>query len=206
MLTLGVLGSGGGTNCQAVLDAIGAGRLDARVGCVVSDVESAYILERARAAGCPAYYVDCAPFKTKLDGEAEARVLALLEKHGVDFVVLAGFMRMVKGGLIGAYAGRMVNIHPALLPAFPGLESWRQALEYGVKVAGCTVHFVDAGMDTGPIIAQRTVPVLEGDTPEALHERIQAEEHRAFPEVLQWIAAGRVTVEGRRVAVASPSS
>ena len=203
MLTLGVLGSGSGTNAQAILDAIEDGRLKARVGCVVSDVENAVILDRARKAGIPAIYVDCAPFKTKLDGEAQSRVIGILKDHGVDYVVLAGFMRMVKGGLISAYLNRIINIHPALLPAFPGLHSWTQALEYGAKVAGCTVHFVDEGMDTGPIICQRVVPVLEGDTPERLHKRIQVQEHLAYTEALGWIAGGRVTVDGRRVSVAA---
>jgi phosphoribosylglycinamide formyltransferase-1 len=203
MLTLGVLGSGGGTNAQAILDAIQGGQLDARVACVISDVEDAGILDRARSGGIPALFVDCAPFRTKLDGEAEARVVELLRGHGVDYVVLAGFMRMVKGGLIAAYPNRILNIHPALLPAFPGLESWAQALEYGAKLAGCTVHFVDEGMDTGPIICQRAVPVLDEDTPETLHERIQVQEHLAYPEALRWIAEGRVSLDGRRVRVAA---
>jgi phosphoribosylglycinamide formyltransferase-1 len=146
-------------------------------------------------------YVDGAPFRTKLDGEAEERVVSVLREHGADFVVLAGFMRMVKTGLMEAFPGRVVNIHPSLLPAFPGLASWKQALDYGAKVAGCTVHFIDEGMDTGPIILQRTVPVLDDDTPETLHARIQEQEHEAYPQALQWIAQGRVRVEGRRVYV-----
>lgn len=201
MLSLGILGSGKGTNMQAILEAIRAGRLDARVACVISDVADAYILERARQNGIPAEYVDCAPFKTKLDGEAERKVLELLRRHGADFVVLAGFMRMIKAGLLAAYPNRIVNIHPALLPAFPGLEAWKQALDYGVKITGCTVHFVDAGMDTGPIILQRAVPVYDDDTPQTLHARIQEQEHIVYPMALQWIAEGRVRIEGRRVIV-----
>jgi len=201
MLSIGILGSGKGSNAQHIIDAIKAKRLDARIVCVVSDVPNAYILERARQNGIRAEYVDCAPFKTKLDGEAERKVIDTLKRHGADFVVLAGFMRMLKGGLLSAFPGRIVNIHPALLPAFPGLESWKQALNYGAKVTGCTVHFVDAGMDTGPIIVQRAVPVLDNDTPETLHARIQEQEHIAYPQALQWIAEGRVSVVGRRVLV-----
>ncbi|MBN1270263.1 MAG: phosphoribosylglycinamide formyltransferase [Kiritimatiellae bacterium] len=201
MLSLGILGSGKGSNMQSIIDAIDAGKLDARVVCVISDVEDAFILERARQRGIPAEFVDCAPFKTKLDGKAEQRVIALLQKHNADFIALAGFMRMVKGGLLAAFPHRMVNIHPALLPAFPGLQSWKQAVDYGAKVSGCTVHFVDAGMDTGPIIIQRSVPVRDDDTPETLHARIQEQEHIAYPMALQWIAQGCVRVEGRRVVI-----
>ncbi len=198
-LTLGVLGSGRGSNLQSILDAIAAGTLSARVACVIADYEDAFILERARRIGIPAFVVDGAPFKTKLDGEAQQRVIQLLQQHGVDTVVLAGFMRMVKPGLLEAFPQRVLNIHPSLLPAFPGLQAWRQALEYGAKVAGCTVHFVDAGMDTGPIILQKTVPVLDDDTPETLHARIQEQEHLAYPEALRLLASGRLVVEGRRV-------
>jgi len=201
MLSIAVLGSGKGSNCQSIIDAIQAHRLDARIVCVVSDVKDAFILERARQNGIPAEYIDCSPFKTKLDGEAEKKVIDLLHRRGANFIALAGFMRMVKPGLLRAFAGRIVNIHPALLPAFPGLESWKQALDYGAKVAGCTVHFVDEGMDTGPIILQKAVPVLDGDTPQTLHARIQEQEHFAYPEALQLIAAGRIRIEGRRVVV-----
>lgn len=203
MLNLGVLGSGRGSNLQSVLDAIAAGRLDARVAVVLADVADAFILERARRAGIPALAIDGAPFKTKLDGAAEQQVIATLRAHQVDTVVLAGFMRMVKPGLLAAFPNRVLNIHPALLPAFPGLAAWKQALDYGARVAGCTVHFVDAGMDTGPIIVQRTVPVLTDDTAESLHARIQEQEHLAYPEALALLAAGRLRVEGRRVHISS---
>jgi len=201
MLKLGVLGSGRGSNLQAMLEAIDAGTLEARVVSVIADVREAHILERARRRGIPAHFIDCAPFKTKLDGEAEQKVIRALREDGADFVALAGFMRMVKQGLLTAFAGRIVNIHPSLLPAFPGLKSWQQAVEYGVKVSGCTVHFVDAGMDTGPILVQRTVPVLADDTPEALHARIQEQEHLAYPEALQLVASGRARIEGRAVRI-----
>ncbi len=201
MLSIAILGSGNGSNCQSILDAVQERRLDARVVCVLSDVPDAFILERARRAGVPAYPVDCRPFRTKLDGAAEQSVLGLLREHGAQVVALAGFMRMIKRGLLDAFPRRVVNIHPSLLPAFPGLESWKQALEYGARVTGCTVHFVDEGMDTGPIILQRSVPILEDDTPESLHARIQVEEHLAYPQALQWLAEGRVSIEGRRVKV-----
>lgn len=199
LLKLGVLGSGSGSNMQSVLDAIQAGTLNAEIRLVLSDVADAKILDRAQRHGLPCEWLDCAPFKTKLDGEAERRCISLLKERGVDTVILAGFMRIVKPGLLNAFPLRVLNIHPALLPAFPGLQAWKQALEYGAKVAGCTVHFVDAGTDTGPIIVQKSVPVLEEDTPETLHARIQTEEHKAYPEALRLISEGRLRIEGRRV-------
>jgi phosphoribosylglycinamide formyltransferase 1 len=203
MLSIAILGSGKGSNAQSIIDAIAAGTLDARIVCVLADVPDAYILERARQHGIPAEFIDCAPFKTKLDGDAERRVVAALKRYGADTIVLAGFMRIVKAGLLEAFPSRILNIHPALLPAFPGLHSWKQALDYGAKVAGCTVHLVDAGTDSGPIIVQKVVPVLDGDTPESLHARIQEQEHVAYPEALRLIAEGRVRIEGRRVVVKS---
>jgi len=200
-LRLGVLGSGSGSNMQSLLDAIADGRLDATLACVISDVPAARILERAHNHQVPGFYLDPAPFKTKLDGAAEQRVMETLRAHHVDTVVLAGFMRMVKPGLLRAFPHRVLNIHPALLPAFPGVHAWEQALTHGARVTGCTVHFVDEGMDTGPIIVQRAVPVLPGDTPATLHARIQAQEHLAYPEALQLLAQGRLRVTGRRVEV-----
>lgn len=199
MVRIAVIGSGRGSNFQSILEAVRDGRLSADISCVLSDHADAFILERARRAGIPAIYVDPAPFRTKLDGAAEERVVDILREHGVEVVVLAGFMRMVKQKLLSAFPRRIVNIHPSLLPAFPGLEVWRQALEYGAKISGCTVHFVDEGMDTGPIIAQRAVPVFDEDTAETLHARIQEQEHKLYPAVLQWIAEQRLRVEGRRV-------
>jgi phosphoribosylglycinamide formyltransferase-1 len=187
-LRIAVLGSGKGSNCRSILDAIEAGTLNARIVCVLSDVEDAYILERARQHGIPTAFISGAPFKTKLAGDAEQRYLAELRRHGTEAIALAGFIRMLKKDFLDAFRGRIVNIHPSLLPAFPGLESWKQALAYGVKVTGCTVHFIDAGMDTGPIILQRAVPVLDDDTPDTLHARIQVEEHKAYPEALRILA------------------
>ncbi|MEG1552317.1 MAG: phosphoribosylglycinamide formyltransferase [Kiritimatiellia bacterium] len=200
-LKLGILGSGAGSNMQSILDAIESGALDAEIVCVLADVEGAKILERAARHGIPAHYVSCEPFKTKLEGAAEAEYIRLLRSYNVDTVVLAGFMRIVKPGLLTAFSHRVLNIHPALLPAFPGLHSWTQALEYGAKVAGCTVHFVDAGTDSGPIIVQKCVPIEEGDTPETVHARIQVQEHIAYPEALQYLAAERLHLQGRRVII-----
>ena len=200
-LNLGVLGSGAGSNMQSIVDAIAAGELDAEVKLVLADVPGAKILDRAERHGIPCRYLDCAPWKTKLEGPAEEECIRLLKEAGVDTVVLAGFMRIVKPGLLAAFPNRVINIHPALLPSFPGVHGWTQALEYGCKVAGVTVHFVDAGTDTGPIIVQKAVPVLEDDTPETLHARIQVQEHLAYPEALRIIASGRYAIDGRRVRI-----
>jgi phosphoribosylglycinamide formyltransferase-1 len=200
-LRIGILGSGGGSNAQSIFDAIAEKRLDAKVVCVLADVPDAYILERARKNGIPAEYLDPAPFKTKLDGDAEAAYIRTLQHYGANVIALAGFMRIVKTGLLSAFPSRILNIHPALLPAFPGVAAWKQALDYGAKIAGCTVHFVDAGTDTGPIILQRQVPVLAGDTPETLHARIQQQEHLAYPEALQLLAQGRIRTGGRHVKI-----
>lgn len=200
-LQLGVLGSGSGSNMQSIVDAIEAGTLDADIRLVLADVPDAKILERARRHSIPCEYLDCAPWKTKLEGPAEDKCIEMLKAAGVDTVVLAGFMRIVKPKLLSAFPDRVLNIHPALLPAFPGVHSWAQALEYGCKVAGVTVHFVDAGTDSGPIIVQKAVEVLEDDTPESLHARIQVQEHIAYPEALNIIASGRYRIEGRRVVI-----
>jgi phosphoribosylglycinamide formyltransferase-1 len=168
---------------------------------VISVVEDAYARERARKHGVPAVYIPPGKFKTKLEPEIEAQYVRVLTEHGVDLVCLAGFMRILGSCLIGEFRGRILNIHPALLPAFPGLEAQRQAWEYGAKVAGCTVHFVDEGIDTGAIIIQRAVPVLDDDDWHTLADRILEQEHKALPLAVQLIAEGRVTVEGRRARI-----
>ena len=200
-LKLGVLGSGAGSNMQSIVDAIAAGTLDAEIRIVLADVADAKILDRARRHGIPCQYLDCAPWKTKLEGPAEDRCIEILRAAGVDTVVLAGFMRIVKPKLLAAFPNRVLNIHPALLPSFPGVHGWTQALDYGCKVAGVTVHFVDAGTDSGPIVVQKAVPVLEDDTPETLHARIQVQEHVAYPEALGIVASGNYRIEGRRVRI-----
>lgn len=202
MIKLGVLGSGAGTNFEEIAKKIAAGEIkNAEIAVVISDVRDAKILEKAEKMGLKALYLPADDFKTKLDGPQEAEYIRVLKENGVDYVILAGFMRMVKKGLLEAFPMKVVNIHPALLPAFPGLESWKQALDHGAKLAGCTIHFVDAGMDSGPIITQSAVPVLDDDTPQSLHARIQEQEHIWFPKVIGWLAEGRVSVEGRKVKI-----
>jgi len=183
----------------AIADACRAGTVPAEVALVLSDVAEAEILARARERDIPARYLAPGKFRTKLDEEAERAYVAALRTAEVDLIALAGFMRVLKAGFLGAFPGRIINIHPSLLPAFPGLEAWRQALEHGAKVTGCTVHFVDAGVDCGPIIGQQTVRVLDEDTPETLHQRIHAAEHVLYPQCVAAIARGELTVQGRRV-------
>jgi phosphoribosylglycinamide formyltransferase 1 len=196
---LGVLGSGKGSNFAAIADAIAAGTVLADIAIVASDVETAGILAGARARNIPARFIPPGKFRTKLDEEAERAFVEALKSVNVDLVVLAGFMRVLKGDFLRAFEGRIVNVHPSLLPSFPGLEAWRQALDHGVKVTGCTVHFVDAGVDAGPIIGQQSVPVLDEDTPETLHQRIHAAEHKLYPECVAAIARGEISIAGRRV-------
>lgn len=183
-LRLAVLGSGSGSNCQSIFNAIDDGRLDAEVVLVLSDHEDAYILERARQRGVHAEYMDCGGFRNKFPLEVQEAVAARLQELQVDLVCLAGFMRLVKEPLLKAFPRRILNIHPALLPNFPGVEAWKQALDAGAKQTGCTVHYVDAGMDTGEILMQAYVPVLPGDTPESLHARIQVQEHILYPAAI----------------------
>jgi phosphoribosylglycinamide formyltransferase-1 len=196
---VGVLGSGKGSNFVAIAAAIHAGQVPAEVAIVLSDVQSAGILDRARERNIPARYIAPGKFRTKLDDAAEAAFVTALRDAKVDLVVLAGFMRIIKSGLLNAFPNRVINIHPSLLPSFPGLEAWKQALEHGVKFTGCTVHFVDAGVDSGPIIGQQTVPVLDDDTPETLHQRIHGAEHELYPKCVAALARGQMEVRGRRV-------
>jgi len=196
---LGVLGSGKGSNYVAIANAITAGRVAAEVALVVSDVADAGILAQARQFGHAAQFLPPGKFRTKLDEEAERAYITALQTAQVDLIVLAGFMRILKGDFLRAFEGRVINIHPSLLPSFPGLEAWKQALDYGVKVAGCTVHFVDQGVDSGPIIGQHTVPVLPDDTAATLHARIQQAEHELYPAAVAALARGEVEVRGRQV-------
>lgn len=187
-ITLGVLGSGSGSNFQALLDAIDDGRLNAKVAIVLSDNPAARILERASQRGITTGMIDCSGHASLFPAAEQVRIAGVLTDACVDFVCLAGFMRLVKKPLLDAFPGRILNIHPSLLPAFPGLDAWRQALDAGVRETGCTVHLVDHGMDTGPIVMQDRVPVLPGDTPESLHARIQEAEHRLYPAAISLLA------------------
>ena len=196
---LGVLGSGKGSNMVAIAEACAAGQMPAEIAIVISDVATAGILEHARQRQLPLQFIPPGNFRTKLDESAERAYVEALLKAEVDLVVMAGFMRILKGDFLRAFPQRVINIHPSLLPSFPGLEAWKQALDYGVKVTGCTVHFVDQGIDSGPIIGQETVPVLDGDSAETLHERIQQAERRLYPRVIAALAQGRIQVKGRRV-------
>lgn len=196
-LRLAVLASGRGSNLQAIIDAIKEGRLRAVLAVVISNKAEAQALERARKHGAPAVFLD--PKATPGREAYDAVILEHLRKHDVGLVALAGYMKIVTRVLIDAYANRIMNIHPSLLPSFPGLQAQQQALDGGAKVSGCTVHFVEEGVDTGPIIQQAAVPVLEGDTAESLEARILAQEHRIYPEAIQLFAEGCLTVEGRRV-------
>jgi phosphoribosylglycinamide formyltransferase-1 len=194
-----VLGSGKGSNFVAIAEACAARTVPAEAALVLSDVAEAGILARARERGIPERFLPPGKFRTKLDEEAERSYIEALRAAEVDLVVLAGFMRVLKEAFLRAFAGRIVNIHPSLLPSFPGLAAWEQALAHGVRVTGCTVHFVDAGVDSGPIIGQQTVPVQDDDTADTLHQRIQAAEHALYPKCVAAIARGDISVRGRRV-------
>jgi phosphoribosylglycinamide formyltransferase-1 len=196
---IGVLGSGKGSNFAAIADAVAAGKIPADITIVASDIESAGILAGARIRRIPAQFIPPGKFRTKLDEDAERAFVAALQSAQVDLVVLAGFMRVLKGDFLRAFEGRIVNIHPSLLPSFPGLDAWKQALDHGVKITGCTVHFVDAGVDAGPIIGQETVPVLDTDTADSLHQRIHAAEHHLYPQCVAALARGDISVAGRKV-------
>lgn len=203
-ISLGVMASGRGSNLQSILDAIATGRLDAKVAVVISDRADANALERARVAGVPAKHLDPKAFPGREAHDAAAA--DLLRGTGVELVALAGYMRLITRALLDAFPNRIINVHPSLLPAFPGLHAQRQAIDYGVKLAGCTVHFVTEGIDTGAIILQAAVPIRADDTEATLADRILAEEHRLLPEALQLYAEGRVSIEGRRVRIAPPVS
>jgi phosphoribosylglycinamide formyltransferase-1 len=198
-LPLGVLASGRGSNLQAIVDAIDAGRCPARVAVVVSDRKDAKALDRARRAGLPAVHVDSLSHPDR--AAFDAAVTAVLVEYGVELVCLAGYMRLISGEFVATWRSRILNVHPALLPAFPGLHAQRQALEHGAKVSGATIHFVDEGVDTGPIVLQAAVLVREDDTEATLAARILAEEHRLYPEAVRLHAEGRLAIEGRRVRI-----
>lgn len=200
-LRVAVLASGRGSNLQAIIDSIEADLVQATVVAVISNKKDAVALERARKHGLKDLFVDPKPFAGQPDSrEAYDRaLLAVLQQHDVELVLLAGYMKIVTAVLVNAYANRMMNIHPSLLPSFPGLEVQKKAIEWGCKLAGCTVHFVTEGVDEGPIILQAAVPILDDDSPETLAARILVQEHKLYPRAVQLFAEGRLHVEGRRV-------
>jgi phosphoribosylglycinamide formyltransferase-1 len=207
-LRLAVLASGRGSNLQAIIDAIERGTLSAQIALVLSNKTDAVALERARRHGIPGVFLDPKPFAGRPDSRQayDQAILDILRKHRIELVVLAGYMKIVTTVLIQAYANRIMNIHPSLLPAFPGLDAQQKALDWGVKVAGCTVHFVTEGVDEGPIIIQAAVPVLEGDDVARLTARILAEEHNIYPRAIQLYADGKLQVDGRQVRVTDASA
>jgi phosphoribosylglycinamide formyltransferase-1 len=197
---IGVLVSGRGSNLQAIIDNIERGELAAEIAVVISDQADAYSLERAKKHNIPAVHVSAKGYKGKRN-EYDALLVKALQHRGVELVCLAGFMRIITPVLIAAFPHRILNIHPSLLPAFPGLHVQKAAIEHGAKFSGCTVHFVDEGMDTGPIIIQAVVPILDKDTEDSLSERILRQEHTIYSRAIQWYAEGRLKIEGRRVSV-----
>ena len=184
LVRVGILGSGKGSNCRAILESIKSGALAADIRVVISDVFDAPILDIAREFSIPNAYLPPGGFRTRLEPQAEVELVRMLREAGVELVALAGFMRVLKAPMLNAFPRRILNIHPSLLPKFPGLEAWRQALEAGEKLTGCTVHYVDEEIDHGDVIAQREVPILAGDTAERLHARIQIAEHDLYPAVI----------------------
>jgi phosphoribosylglycinamide formyltransferase-1 len=201
-IKIGVLASGRGSNLQAMIDAIGSKELDARMEIVISDKPGAFALERAGVHGIDTCVLEIKKFKDR--SEYEKEIVKTLKSKNVDLVCLAGYMKIVGHTLLKEYRWKMINIHPALLPSFPGLHAQKQALDYGAKVSGCTVHFVDEGTDTGPVILQVAVPVLEHDTEETLSERILEQEHKIYVEAIRLFAEGRLSVDGRRVKISAP--
>jgi len=200
MKRIGILLSGRGSNFEAIARQIDEGKLSAEIAVVVSNLESAPGLRRARERGLNVFFAS----SKGLSREAfDRQVIQILEETRVDLVCLAGFMRLLSPSFIQAFRNRVLNIHPSLLPAFPGLDAQRQALEYGVKVSGCTVHFVDEGLDSGPIVLQAVVPVLDGDTEESLSSRILEQEHQIYPKAIQYVLDGQIRMNGRRVLQAS---
>ena len=191
---IAVLGSGRGSNFVSLANACNDGSLPAEIVMVISDVKDARILQLAQELRLPSKFIEPGKYRTKLDETAETDYATTLLNSGAEWVALAGFMRILKGDFLRAFEQKVINIHPSLLPAFPGLEAWKQAHEYGVKVSGCTVHLVDHGIDTGSILAQGVVPVIEGDTPESLHQRIQEEEHKLYPRTLARLFNGEISI------------
>ena len=199
-MKIGVLASGSGTNLQAIIDKLHRDEnMDIQIAVVISDNEHAYALERARRAGIPAVFIDMSKYPSREEFDEE--IDKVLREYEVELVVLAGYMKVLQPPFVRKWRNRIMNIHPALLPSFPGTHAVRDALRYGVKITGVTIHFVDEGVDTGPIIAQVPVPVYDDDTEETLHNRIHVEEHKLYPEVIKLYAEGRISVRGRKVRI-----
>ncbi len=196
---IAVFASGSGSNFQAIVDAVHQHKLDVTIELLVCDQPKAKVIERAEQAGIPQFVFKAKDYPSREAYEQE--IVQVLEQKKVDLIVLAGYMRIITSTLVEPYYGRMINIHPSLLPSFPGLNATGQAYDYGVKLTGVTVHYVDGGMDTGPIIAQREVTIEEGESLEALEQRIHAVEHKLYPQVIQWISSGQVELNGRKVTV-----
>ncbi|MBI3752732.1 MAG: phosphoribosylglycinamide formyltransferase [Deltaproteobacteria bacterium] len=199
MINLAVLVSGSGTNLQAIIDSIESGKLNARIKIVISNNSDAYAIERAKKHHIPVFIIQDNRFPVRED--CDKHLVEILKSHAVDLVILAGFMRLLSRAFIRAFPMKIMNIHPALLPAFPGLRAQKKAVEYGVKFSGCTVHFVDEGVDTGPVIIQAVAPVYDDDTEETLAQRILKEEHRIYPQAIQFFAQGRIEIRGRKVII-----
>jgi phosphoribosylglycinamide formyltransferase-1 len=197
MVNIGVLASGRGTNLQAIIEAIEEGKIEGRISIVISDNHDAFALKKAKQHNIDTQYINFKEFKDREDYDKE--IIKALKKKKVDLVVLAGYMRILSPYFIEMYKNRIMNIHPALLPSFLGLHTQRQAVEYGVKISGCTVHFVDEGIDSGPIILQKAVEVGDGDTEESLAEKILKEEHQIYPRAIQLFSQGRLIIKGRKV-------
>ena len=197
MINIGVLASGRGTNLQAIIEAIKEGKIEGRISTVISDNRDAFALKRAEQNNIETRYIDFKSFKNRED--YDKKIVEYLKEKDVDLVVLAGYMRILSSYFIKMYKNRIMNIHPALLPSFPGLHTQRQAVEYGVKISGCTVHFVDEGVDSGPIILQKAVEVSDDDTEESLAEKILKEEHQIYPQAIQLFSQGRLIIKERKV-------
>lgn len=197
MVNIGILVSGRGTNLQAIIEAIEEGQIEGKISVVISDNPKAYALERAKKYNIETKYINYKEFKTRED--YDKKIIKSLKEKEIELVILAGYMRILSSYFIRTYKNKIMNIHPALLPSFPGLEAQSQAVNYGVKISGCTVHFVDEGLDSGPIILQKAVEVKDGDTEESLAERILKEEHKIYPQAIQLFSQGRLMIKGRKV-------
>lgn len=202
MAKLGVLASGSGSNLQSIIDNINSGYIAADIAVLITDNKNAYAIERAKQNNIPFEIIDFKSFEKRTD--YDAHIVSILNNYNADLVILAGYMKIVTATLVNAYKNKIINIHPALLPSFPGLHVQKKAIDYGAKFSGCTVHFVDEGVDTGPIIAQAVVPIFDDDTEDTLAKRILKQEHKIFPLAIRLYTQGRLEIKGRRVVITPP--